>query len=113
MHKVKNNIREQLIRELLKNRIFWSYKEPEPNSVDDAVLIEKTLIHLDIEDINKLFFLFPKVKIRSIWKERVVIRDAQYRSMNLLFAYLYFNLKNPDRYLKRRLKEHYKQLQIS
>ena len=113
MCKVKKNIREQLIRELLKNRIFWSYKEPEPDSISDDILIEKTLIHLDIEDINKLFILFPKAKIRSIWKERVVIRDAQYRSMNLLFAYLYFNLKKPDNYLKRRLKEHYKQLQIS
>ena len=113
MHKEKEHIREQLIRELFRNRVFWSYKEPEPDSINDDILIEKTLIHLDIEDINKLFILFPKAKVRSIWKERVVIRDARYCSMNLLFAYLYFNLKNPDNYLKRRLKEHYKQLQIS
>ncbi len=94
-------------------QIFWSYNEPEPDSIHDDILIEKTLINLDIEDIDKLFLLFPKAKIKSIWKNKVIIQDAQYRSMNLLFAYLYFNLKNPDTYLKNRLKEHYKQLQIS
>ena len=113
MQNNKKNIREQLIQELLKMHIFWSYKEPQPDSIHDDILIEKTLIHLDIEDINKLFFLFPKAKIKSIWEDKVIIQDARYRSINLLFAYLYFNLKNPDAYLKTRLKEHNKQLQIS
>ena len=113
MHKNKKNIREQLIHKLLKMHVFWSYKEPQPDSIHDDILIEKTLIHLDIEDINKLFFLFPKAKIKSIWEDKVIIQDARYRSINLLFAYLYFNIRNPDTYLKNRLKEHHKQLQLS
>jgi len=113
MHNEKEHIREQLIRELFRNRVFWSYKEPEPDSINDDILIEKILIYLDIEDINKLFILFPKAKIRSIWKKKVVIRDTKYHSMNLMFAYLYFNITDPKKYLNKRLKEHNKQLQAS
>ncbi|MCD4769475.1 MAG: hypothetical protein K8R35_04845 [Bacteroidales bacterium] len=113
MYKGKDHIREELIQELLRNRIFWSYKRPKPESIHDDILIEKTLIYLDIEDINKLFYLYPESLIKKIWNEKVVILDAQYRSMNLLLASLYFNVKNPQNYLNRHLDKHYKKLQLS
>jgi hypothetical protein len=113
MIKGESDIRNQLIRELMIRRIFWSYKKPESDSIPDDILIEKTLINLDIEDINKLFLIFPKVKIRNIWHEKVLINDAQFHSMNLLFAHLYFNIKNPEDYLEKCLNKHYKKLQLS
>jgi len=113
MHKEKEHIREQLIRELFRNRVFWSYKEPEPDSINDDILIEKTLIHLDIEDINRLFLLLPKSKIKKVWENKVVIRGPGFHSMNYLLAYLYFNITDPKKYLNKRLKEHNKQLQAS
>ena len=113
MRKGKEHIREQLIRELFRNRVFWSYKEPEPDSINDDILIEKTLIHLDIEDINRLFLLFPKSKIKKVWENKVVIRGPGFHSMNYLLAYLYLNITDPKKYLNKRLKEHNKQLQAS
>jgi hypothetical protein len=105
------NIRNLLKQELADQGVFWSYKNPEPDLLSDDILIEKTLINLDIEDINKLFLLFPGKKIRKIWNERVVINDSQFHSMNLLFALLYFKIKNPEGYLKRCLNNHKKAMQ--
>jgi len=113
MIKGEEDIRKQLIKELAIKRVFWSYKKPEPDLIPDDILIEKTLINLDIEDINKLFLIFPQVKIKNIWNEKVVIKDAQFHSMNLLFAHLYFNIKNPESYLERYLNKHYKKLHLS
>jgi hypothetical protein len=110
MLKREKDIRKQLIHELALKRVFWSYKKPNPDSIPDNILIEKTLINLDIEDINKLFLIFPKMKIKNIWNEKVVINDAQFHAMNLLFAHLYFNIKNPEGYLVRCINKHYKRL---
>jgi hypothetical protein len=112
MNKGAKDIRNLLKQELVKQGVFWSYKNPEPDLIPDDILIEKTLINLDIDDINKLFLIFPKGKIRKIWNEKVVINDEQFHSMNLLFAFLYFKIKNPEGYLKRCINKHYKALQL-
>jgi len=111
MNKEAKNIRDLLNQKLIDQRVLWSYKNPEHNLIPDDILIEKTLVNLDIEDINKLFFIFPKRKIREIWNNRIVINDAQFHSMNLLLALLYFKIKNPDIYLKRFLYKHNKALE--
>ena len=111
MNKEPKDIRDLLNQELIDQRVLWSYKNPEHNLIPDDILIEKTLINLDIEDINKLFLIFPKRKIREIWNNRIVINDAQFHSMNLLLALLYFKIKNPDIYLKRCLYKHNKALE--
>ena len=110
MIKEAKDIRNLLKQELIKQWTFWSYKNPEPDLIMDDILIEKTLIHLDIEDINKLFLIISKGEIRKIWNEKVVINDAQFHSMNLLFALLYFKIKNPEGYLKRCINKHNKAL---
>ena len=112
MIKEAKDIRNLLKQKLVYQGIFWSYKKPEPDLIPDDILIEKTLINLDIEDINKLFLLFPKGKIKKIWNEKVVINDAQFHSMNLLLALLYFKIKNPEAYLRRCLNKHNKELQL-
>lgn len=108
MLKREKDIRKQLIDELAIKRVFWSYKNPEPDSIPDDILIEKTLINLDIDDINKLFLIFPKPKIKKIWNNKIVINDSQFHSMNILIAGLFFNIKNPESYLGRRIEKHYK-----
>lgn len=112
MIKEEEDIRKQLNQELVIKRAFWSYKIPYPDLIPDEILIEKTLINLDIEDINKLFLIFPKRKIRKIWNEKIVINDAQFHSMNLLLALLYFKIKNPESYLESCLNKHYKALRV-
>jgi len=104
------DIRKELTQELAIKRAFWSYTVPDTDLISDELLIEKTLINLDLEDINKLFLIFPKRKIKKIWNEKLVINDAQFHSMNLLFALLYFKIKNPESYLKSCLNMHNKAL---
>ena len=85
---------------MVKNS-FWSYQITIDDLIPDDILIEKTLIYLDIEDINKLFGIFPYKKIKQVWRDRLVIQGDYYRRLNKLIAWLYFDIKNPDRYIKR------------
>lgn len=110
MIKGAKDIRDVLRQELVMQRAFWSYKIPKSDLIRDDILIEKTLLYLDIDDINKLFLIFPKGKIRKIWNEKIVINDVQFHSMNLLIALLYFKIKDPEAYLKSCLQKHYKEL---
>ena len=112
MHEEKDHIREELIRELKKNRVFWSYKKPERDPDVEKVLIEKILIHLDLEDISKLFLIFPKEEVKQVWIDKLVT-DHRYHSLNVLYAYLYFNIKNPEQYLENMLHQHHKKLGAS
>jgi len=113
MIKRESDIRKQLIRELVRNRVFWSYRKPDPELISDDIIIEKTLVNLEIRDIEKLFNVFPKKKIRNIWHDKILINDLQFHSLNILLAYLYFGIKNPDIYLKRSVKDYYKKLYVS
>ena len=59
----RNKLRQSLFRKLKRENAFWSYN---PESVtlrncDDDTLICKTLVHLDIKEINQLFSIFDIV----------------------------------------------------
>ena len=107
MKKHKDHIRDSLIRKLQRGHVFWSYGKP--SRINDDILIEKTLIHLDLEDINQLFLLFPKEKIRKVWEGKVLTLGESYRSVNLLFAYLYFDIEDPESFLEEQLRNHHQQ----
>jgi hypothetical protein len=106
-----NTDREILIQKLIMQNSFWSYNITFDDLIPDDVLIEKTLIYLDIEDINKLFGIFPSKKIKQVWCDRLVIQGDYYRRLNKLIAWLYFDIKNPDRYIKRIIGVHLKKFQ--
>ena len=95
-----------LIKKLIERNSFWSGKIQQDTPVPDDILIEKTLIYLDIDDINKLFDLFPYRKIKQVWRNRIVIQGDYYRSLNKLLAWLYFDIKNPDKYIKTVVSQH-------
>ena len=81
---------------------FWSYNSYgiSEETISDEMLIEKSLIHLDIDEITKLFSIFPFKKIKEVWKNQLCIQEPYYHGLNTMLAYLYFDIKNPDRYLK-------------
>lgn len=95
---------EQLHRRLLKRlhqeKAFWSYDVQKITSLSDDALISSVLLHLDIEDILVLFKLFPKKKIQKVWKEKMLIQEPMYHGLNRLYAWLFFGIKNPDRYIR-------------
>lgn len=103
-----SNDREQLSQKLIRRNSFWSVKVP--LEIPDDILIEKTLIYLDLEDINRLFRLFSSKKIKQVWRSRVVTQGDYYRALNKLLAWMYFDIKNPDRYLKATMTKHLNQM---
>jgi hypothetical protein len=94
--------KSELFCALKKMNAFWSYNafDISEETVSDDMFIEKSLIHLDIDDLKKLFFLFPYKKIKEVWKNQLCIQEPYYHGLNTMLAYLYFDIKNPDRYLK-------------
>lgn len=99
-----NNDREILSQKLIACNSFWSFKIPQ--EIPDDVLIEKTLIYLDLEDINKLFTLFSSKKIKQVWRSRVVTQGDYYHTLNKLLAWMYFDIKNPGQYIKTTISKH-------
>ena len=89
-----------LEKKLLKLNALWSYDLPANLEIPDDVLIEKVLLHLDLDEVKTLFVLFEKQKIRKIWKERMLSQEPLYHGLNRLYAFLLFGIKHPDRYLR-------------
>jgi len=105
-------IKKDLFTTLKKLNAFWSYNafDISEKTISDEMFIEKGLVHLDIADLNRLFLLFPYKKIREVWKNQLCTQEPYYHGMNTMLAYLYFNIKNPDRYLKTIRNKHLKSL---
>jgi hypothetical protein len=104
----EQNIKEQLFNKLKDEHAFWSFEDPVMAQISDELLIEKVLIHLDIQEINQLFVLYPKSKIKKVWINNIIPLEPQYHSYNMLFAAVYFDIKDPGRYIKRKVKQHFK-----
>jgi hypothetical protein len=94
------NEKQILSKKLLNQNRFWSYAVQPKAPIIDDVLIEKTLLYLDLDDINRLFKLFPFAKIKQVWRERLAVQGDYYRRINRFLAWKYFNNKEPDKYLK-------------
>jgi len=100
--KRKNDVKKDLFNKLLLAKAFWSYETVTLEQMSDDFLIEKTLLHLDIDDI----VLYPEKQIKQVWKERLCPLEPYYHDLNKLFAVAYFRIKNPVRYLKIISKRH-------
>ena len=108
----KLEIKSNLLNSLKKLNAFWSYNASgiSKDTISDEMLIEKSLVHLDIADLKELFMLFPYKKIREVWKTQLCTQEPYYHGLNTMLAYLYFDIKNPDRYLKTISNKHLKSI---
>lgn len=103
----EKDIRRSLIRKLKKENCFWSYGNVSAKDIDDTTLIEKTMRHLDMADIDLLFKLFPYSLIKGVWLERLVPEGDYLFALNRLFAWYYFNAKKPTSYVKAMATRHF------
>ena len=94
----------ELIERLKQEHAFWSYNIKNTDEISEDLIIEKVLIHLDIEDVIKLYHLFPKRKIINVWKNKLLPQESIYNSLNRFYAFWLFDIKNPDKYIKAHLK---------
>jgi len=108
----KQKIKNNLLVSLKKLNAFWSYNAADisEKTISDELFIEKSLIHLDIPELKDLFLLFPQKKIKEVWKNQLCVQEPYYHETNTMLAYLYFDIKNPDKYLKTISKTNLKSL---
>ena len=64
----KTLIKKELCDKLLQNNAFWSYDLSSHEDIPDAELIEKCFMLLDMEDIDRMFEIYPRKFIFNIWK---------------------------------------------
>jgi hypothetical protein len=86
--------------EVDRENVFWSFDQSSLSEISDDVLIEKVLLYLDIDDIKLLFRLFPVKKIQPVWKDSMLSQEPMYHQLNRLYAFLFFEIQNPDKYIR-------------
>jgi len=96
----KEKIKSELLQKLHDTHAFWSYDKTSCRTLSDWNLIKFVLIYLDINDIDLLFQIYPKQKIKQIWLKELVPQGDYLKNMNLCFANFYFDIKRPVQYLK-------------
>ena len=94
------NKKSLLWRHLERKGCAWSYAKF-PKSMDDELLIEKALLYLEFEELYKLCEIYPMQYLRNVWRKRLVSQGSYYDIINWLLAAMFFDIKNPDKYLKR------------
>ena len=105
-----NLLRKKLQKKLIEENAFWSYDKSSIEIIPDNEFIEKVLLHLDIEDVQALFSLFPKKKIQKIWQDEVLSLEPLYPNLNRLYAFLLFDIKHPDKYISYHKNKHIKSI---
>ena len=99
-HLMENDVKKELLRKLKANHSFWSYDVSKMKSISDDMLIEHVLLHLDLEDIDKLFQLYPFRQVKKVWIENIVAQGEMYYVLNKFLAWYYFRIKSPGPYVK-------------
>lgn len=111
IHNYKQQLKNELTEQLLKANAFWSFTNVSMENIPNEELIEKTFIYLDMKYIAKLFELYPRDYIRKVWREKMAIQGDYLFNLNVMIALYYFDIRQPEKYLKRIEREHIKQLQ--
>lgn len=94
------NKKYNLWRQLEKSGCMWSFAK-NPPLIDDELLVEKALVYLEFEDLHLLRDIYSMPYLKRVWRERLVSQGAYYNIINWLLAAMFFNIANPDKYLKR------------
>ena len=93
-------MKKNLYKKLLDARAFWSYDMAGVETIPDEMLIEKTIVCLGHKELQILFEVFPKKYIKKVWRERLAIAGDYYKNINYMMAHIYFNIKDPEKYMK-------------
>lgn len=105
-----SEIRQYLIGKLKDERRFWSYDTNSIDDVPDDILIEKVMIYLDLDDIDKLFLLLPYSQIHRSWLRNLIPLGERFYSLNRFLALYYFKAKRPGAYVKSMMTRHINKL---
>jgi len=95
-----DNNKQILFNKLKTKNAFWSYNTA--NEISDDLLIEKVMLMLDIDDIGKLFEMYGRNFVRGVWENRILKQEPFYHDLNRFYAWFYFDIENPDEFIKKR-----------
>ena len=93
-------MKQYLIGRLKKENAFWSYNVDAIKDVPDDILVELVLLHLDLDDIDKLFTIYSRQFIKNAWIQNVIPLGDRYYVLNKFYAWYYFQMKKPEAYVK-------------
>lgn len=96
----KQEAKNELVQKLVEQGYMWSY-DVMTNGASDVLIIEKSLLHLEFEDMHQVFDIYGFCKVKKVWKERLLSQGEYLSVINLLLASLFFHIKNPVRYIER------------
>jgi len=90
--KYLNNLssRAQLVNYLNSSGRFWEYGNQASVNISDDLLICKSLLYLEFEDMNQLFDLFGKDKCRQIFEQQIKSKGNYYSNISFLLEALFF-----------------------
>ena len=93
-------LKRDLIKRLKKANAFWSYDQQSIKDVPDDIVVELVILHLDMDDIDKLFVLYSLSFVKKAWIQNVVPLGDRYYVLNKFIAWWYFHMKKPGAYVK-------------
>lgn len=103
-------VKQKLLAKLKQEHCFWSYNENSIKDISDDMLIEKTLLHLDLGEIDQLFQIYSFKKVKQVWLTCLVPQEEYLYTLNRFFAWYYFKAKRPDTYIKSMATRHFNKL---
>lgn len=104
------DIKLYLEQKLLKANAFWSFEKKSCRNLSDTDLIKYVMTYLDLDDIQLLFKIYPRKRIKQVWLDELVPQGDYLISMNLCFALLFFDIKKPLQYLKSMETRHFRKI---
>ena len=107
---LQSPIKNQLLAKLKQEHCFWSYTVENISNIPDDILIEKTLLHLDLEGIDQLIKIYSLRKIKRVWLDHLIPQEEYLYTLNRFFAWYYFKIKYPDRYIKSMTTRYYNRI---
>jgi len=96
----KEGIKPYLVKRLKQENAFWSYNVDAIKDVPDDILVELVMLHLDLDDIDKFFELYPYRVVKKYWIKNVVAQGEMFYVLNKFLAWYYFGMKKPGPYVK-------------
>ncbi|SEA68465.1 hypothetical protein SAMN05216462_2161 [Xylanibacter ruminicola] len=70
----KQELKQHLIKRLKKENAFWSYDQKSIKDVPDDILVELVMLHLDLDDIDKIHGN-PRVKQKTSFSQLNPVYD--------------------------------------
>jgi len=96
----KERAKSALFENMKTKGLFWSYSsQMEYDPSKEPLLIETVLKYADMEDIQGIFTLFGKRRVREVW-EKQVKTDSRFLKLNYFLARVFFGLNTEAADLK-------------